>query len=203
MAGSRFNSDAESRYAPIEGEALAVVWALEQSKFFTQGCDKLIVATDHKPLVGLLMDRTMDQVSNARLLRIKQKILLWKFTVIHVPGKTNYFTDATSRRPSGQHDVDGAEAEIAAFNHASIAVTTEEAAARAATEREYVSVVRALEDDERPLEACGEYQKLAEKMYARAGLLYYKDRLVVPKALREKVLDILHAAHQGMGSMQH
>ena len=44
---------------------------------------------------------------------------------------------------------------------------------------------------------------MAEKMYACAGLLYYEDRLVVPKALREKVLDILHAAHQGIGSMQH
>ena len=27
-------------------EALAVAWALEQSKFFTQGCDRLTVATD-------------------------------------------------------------------------------------------------------------------------------------------------------------
>ena len=76
LAGSRFNSDAESRYAPIEGEALAVAWALEQSKFFTQGCDELVVATDHKPLVGLLMDQTLDQITNARLMRIKQKISL-------------------------------------------------------------------------------------------------------------------------------
>ena len=76
MAGSRFNSNAESRYASIEGEALAVAWALEQSKFFTQGCDKLVVATDHKPLVGLLMDRSLDQASNARLLRIKQRIYI-------------------------------------------------------------------------------------------------------------------------------
>ena len=54
LAGSRFNSGAESRYAPIEGEAQAVAWALEQTKFFTQGCDKLTVATDHKPLIALL-----------------------------------------------------------------------------------------------------------------------------------------------------
>ena len=44
---------------------------------------------------------------------------------------------------------------------------------------------------------------MAESVYARAGLLYYEDHLVIPKALREKVLDILHAAHQGIGSMQH
>ena len=51
--------------------------------------------------------------------------------------------------------------------------------------------------------ACGEYRQLWEKVYARAGLLYYEDRLMIPKSLHEKVLDILHAAHQGIGSMQH
>ena len=44
LAGSRFNMGAESHYAPIEGEAQAVAWALEQTKFLTQGCDKLMVA---------------------------------------------------------------------------------------------------------------------------------------------------------------
>lgn len=37
LAGSRFLSGAMSRYAPIEGEALAVTWGLEQSWFFTMG----------------------------------------------------------------------------------------------------------------------------------------------------------------------
>ena len=135
LAGSRFNSDAKSRYAPIGGEVLAVAWALEQSKFFTQGCDKLVVATDHKPLVGLLMDRSLNQVSNAQLLWIKQRISLWKFEVLHVPGKTNYFAYATSRRPSKQVEVNNTEAEIAAFNHASIAITTEAAACAASDDK--------------------------------------------------------------------
>ena len=51
LAGSRFLSSAEQRYAPIEGEALAVAWGLEQTRYFTQGCDDLLVVTDHKPLV--------------------------------------------------------------------------------------------------------------------------------------------------------
>ena len=38
MAGSRFLTGAEKRYAAIEGEALAVAWGLEQTKYFTQGC---------------------------------------------------------------------------------------------------------------------------------------------------------------------
>ena len=71
LAGSRFLSPAESRYAPIEGEALAVAWGLEQSRYFTQGCDKLTVVTDHKPLVKIFGDRTLDEIANPRLFRLK------------------------------------------------------------------------------------------------------------------------------------
>ena len=66
---------AEARYAPIEGEALAVAWALEQTKFFTLGCNDLVVVVDHKPLTKILGDRTLDEIPNPRLFRIKQRTL--------------------------------------------------------------------------------------------------------------------------------
>ena len=75
LAGSRFLQSAEGRYAPVEGEALAVAWALEQTRYFTQGCDDLVVVTDHKPLVKLLGDRTLDEIANTRLFRSKQRTL--------------------------------------------------------------------------------------------------------------------------------
>ena len=51
LAGSRALMPAEANYWPTEGEALAVCWALEDSKFFTLGCNNLAIQTDHKPLV--------------------------------------------------------------------------------------------------------------------------------------------------------
>ena len=56
FAGSRFTTPAESRYAPVEGEALAVAYALEKCRMFVMGCSDLIIATDHKPLVKILGD---------------------------------------------------------------------------------------------------------------------------------------------------
>jgi hypothetical protein len=50
FAGSRFTTDAESRYAPVEGEALAVTYAFEKCRMFTLGCSDLTVVTDHKPV---------------------------------------------------------------------------------------------------------------------------------------------------------
>ena len=78
LAGSRFLQTAEQRYAPIEGEALAVAWGLEQTKFFTQGCDNLLVVTDQNPLVKILGHRTLYQKKNTRLFRLKQRTLPWR-----------------------------------------------------------------------------------------------------------------------------
>ena len=88
------------RVTPIEGEALAVAWGLEQSLYFTQGCDDLVVVTDHKPLVKILGDRTLDEINNSRIFRLKQRTMPWHFEVTHLPGKTNTAADATSRHPS-------------------------------------------------------------------------------------------------------
>jgi hypothetical protein len=100
LAGSRFLSSAEQRYAPIEGEALAVAWRLKQSRYFTQGCDNLLVVTDHKPLVKIFGDRTLDEITNTRLFRLKQRTLPWRFDIMHMPGKANHAADATSCHPS-------------------------------------------------------------------------------------------------------
>ena len=76
LAGSRFLSTAEHRYVLIEGEALAVDWSLAQPKYFTQGCDNLLVVTDNKPLTKIFGDRTLDEIANPRLFRLKQRTLM-------------------------------------------------------------------------------------------------------------------------------
>ena len=104
LAGSRFLKPAETRYAPVEGEALAIAWSLKHTKHFTQGHGKLIIVTDHKPLVQLFGDRALDQIDNPRLFSLKQITLPWRFTVVHRPGKENCFSDATSRNPVDSED---------------------------------------------------------------------------------------------------
>ena len=100
LAGSRFLTAAEERYAAIEGEALAVAWGLEQTKYFTQGCDNLVIVTDHKPLTKIFGDRTLDEITNSQLFRLKQRTLPWRFNITHLPGKSNTAADAMSRHPS-------------------------------------------------------------------------------------------------------
>ena len=81
-----FTHPAESRYAPIEGEALAVVFGLESARHFVLGCDNLVVATDNKLLLGVLNNRHLGDIKNERLLSLKVKTLPYRFSIIHIPG---------------------------------------------------------------------------------------------------------------------
>ena len=72
LMGGRFTSPAESRYSTIEGEALAMTEALQKFKYFVLGCPELIVATDHKPLLGVV-NGNLSNIDNPRLLAIIEK----------------------------------------------------------------------------------------------------------------------------------
>ena len=100
LAGSRFLVGTEQRYVAIEGESLSIAWALEQTKYFTLGCKQLIVVTDHEPLVGIFGDKELNQITNPRIFRLKQRTLPWCFDIAYLPGDTNSAADAVSRKPT-------------------------------------------------------------------------------------------------------
>ena len=59
------------------------------------------MATDHKPLLGILGNMALDTIDNPRLNRIKQRTLPWNYELIHVPGKQQIAADGFSRRKQG------------------------------------------------------------------------------------------------------
>ena len=114
LAGSRFLKKAEQNYWPVEGEALAVKWALEDTRFFTRGCKDLHIQTDHRPLVKLLGNRALDEIDNNRLLSFKEKTMPWRFKIAYVPGCKIPAPDATSRRPDDRAEDDENESHFIA-----------------------------------------------------------------------------------------
>lgn len=220
LIGSRFLSDTESRYAAVEGEALAVAWGLEQTKYFTQGCDNLLVVTDHKPLVKLLGDRTLDEIENTRLFRIKQRTLPWRFDIVHMPGKSNSVADATSRypmflSPSNESNCFSPEDETEhALNAAissqitdHISLSWNEISAATSSDSVLSKVILYVRNGWPPCSksldsATTSFWRLRNKLFLRDGdVLMYKDRVVVPLSLQSRVLNLLHSAHQGTSGM--
>ena len=104
LMGSRFTHAAESRYAPIEGEALAVADALDKARHFVLGCKNLTIAVDHRPLLKIFGDRSLDHIYNTRLRNLKEKTLRYRFKMVHIPGVKNKTPDTLSRHPTGDHN---------------------------------------------------------------------------------------------------
>lgn len=231
LAGSRFLKPAETRYAPVEGEALAIAWSLEQTKYFTQGCDNLLIITDHKPLVKLLGDKMLDEISNPRLFRLKQRTLMWRFDIVHMPGKGNFFADATSRNPinnANEDDIEITSSESLSSIRCSDSSTNIMELQLISNSHDMVNKIRAItwmtvlqacETDETAMQlkriiesgfpdkktelplGLSEFWEYRTELYIVDDLIFYKQRVFIPPCLRPEVLDSLHSAHQGVTSM--
>ena len=82
---SRSLTDAETRYAVIEKEALAATWACEKFSDYILGMS-FTLETDHKPLVPLLSTTDLDKMP-PRVLRFRLRMMRFSPVVIHVQGK--------------------------------------------------------------------------------------------------------------------
>ena len=211
LVGSRFTHAAETRYAPVEGEALAVVEALNKARYFVLGCEKLIIAVDHKPLLKLFGDRSLEDIPNPRLRNLKEKTLAFKFSMIHVPGIKHKAADAISRNPVSPPTKLILGDDIASASMASPLSTATQTAVtlnkvRVATASELHDLVELVESgfprhrNEMP-ERLKDYYQLESEMSTEEGIIYYKNRVVIPPSLRQEVLDTLHSAHQGTSTM--
>ena len=90
-------SETEMRYAQIEKEALALVYACEKFSDYVLG-KPILLETDHKPLVPLLGNKSLDTLS-PRVLRFRIHLMRFQYSISHVPGKTLYMADTLSRAP--------------------------------------------------------------------------------------------------------
>ncbi|KAK9496780.1 hypothetical protein O3M35_012973 [Rhynocoris fuscipes] len=99
MFASRTLSPAETRYAQVEKEALALTWACEKFSNMILGSDFVLV-TDHKPLVVLLGQKPIGELS-PRLQRFRMRLLNYQYCVQYVPGKHFYTPDCLSRSAEG------------------------------------------------------------------------------------------------------
>ena len=220
LAGSRFTNGAESRYAPVEGETLAVEWGLEATKHYTLGNPKLLVATDHKPLLKILGDRKLEDIPNPRLVNLKEKTLRWHFDIIHIPGKIHIGPDTMSRREvtanlvtmMGNREDDQGCKDREIYLEYKVSANIPHPISWQQL-REHVSkdsTLQMLSDQissgfppEKKLLRLElrEYWHHRDVLTQVDGVPLFKNRVIIPKSLRPEVLDTLHSAHQGVSGM--
>ncbi|XP_052751506.1 uncharacterized protein K02A2.6-like [Galleria mellonella] len=92
---SRTLTDAQTRYAQVEKEMLAIVFGCERFHQYIYGQKGVIVESDHKPLEGIFK-KPLASVP-ARLQRMLLRLQCYDLTVTYVPGKYMFIADMLSR----------------------------------------------------------------------------------------------------------
>ena len=98
QCGSASLSATQSRYSTVELECLAIVHAIQKCHYYLAGVQQLEVWTDHRPLVGAF-SKHLHTLTNQRLIRMREKVPSYNFTVTWTPGKNHHIADALSRAP--------------------------------------------------------------------------------------------------------
>ena len=92
---SRALTSTEQRYAQIEKEAPAAIWACERFNDYLVGMS-FQIQTDHKPLVPLLGSKDLDSLP-PRIQRFQMRFMRFHYTIVHILGKELSMADALSR----------------------------------------------------------------------------------------------------------
>ena len=220
QAGSRFLADAETRYAVIELELLAVAWATKKCRIFLSGLPTFTIITDHHPLIPILNSHRLDEIENPRLQRLRTHLLAYNFTVQWVKGASNSAADALSRHPCSQpiQGEDMAEFDVDVHSPSSLVKCAQSAELRAVygdnlrlqelhgharNDKEYQDLLRLIQagfpDRKGDLPPnLKKYWGSREHLGVDEGLVVYGCRLFIPATFRLTILHRLHEAHQGI-----
>jgi len=206
-AASRALSDTEKRYATIEQEALGVVWACEKFRDYIIGL-KVVIKTDHKPLVPLLNDIELDKLP-ARVQRFRMRLMRFDYHVEHIPGRDNVIADALSRSIGPLHESDAMFVEEVELYAVTMLYQT------ASSPR--LGQLKALQEQDEVISRVLQYVRGNWPAYLPShelllrpyfenrlklsiidNILVFDDRIVIPQVERLAVLDKIHSGHLGV-----
>lgn len=189
---SRSLSETEINYAQIEKEFLAIVFACQKYHYYIYGRN-ITIKTDHKPLLSI-MEKQLAKIPNARLQRMKLRLIKYNLQLTYVPGKYLYVADLLSRYFMKEKN----DMEIPELNELvhSLNVSNEkqqQVKKEIETDESLNSLKKILIDGwpnkKKDLkESIRMYWKFKNELLIQDEIIYFNDRIIVPIKMRKDVL---------------
>jgi transposase InsO family protein len=203
---SKTLSQAERNYSQLDREALAIIYAVKRLHKYVYG-RKFAIVTDHKPLEYILkQDGCKSAHANQRVIRWGVFLANYDYEIVGRRTNEIPMADMLSRVEVGSDvatfDVGAVDIFFKADRNLRAAiVATFEVCKQFALLKQYVKfgwpkVIKNISVALRP------YYRVHSELSFHDELLYRNGRLIVPKPLRQTILDNLHSAHLGMVKMK-
>ena len=207
-------TDCQQRYAQIDREALAIMFAISRFHKYIWG-RKFILQTDNAPLRHILCpDKPIPVMAAQRLQHWAYALQAYQFEIVHKQGSALLHVDALSRVPSPQTFVSESDLQSHFVDVLSISSIPSDLPLNVSVIREeskkdpvlskvilqtqlgWPHLDKYLEDVLKP------FFKLSSQLSIEKGCLLYMSRVVIPASLQSKVLEILHEGHAGIVRMK-
>ncbi|XP_059095941.1 uncharacterized protein LOC131890587 [Tigriopus californicus] len=207
QCGSRFLKDAETRYAIVELEALAIYWAIRKCRTYLAGMEHFKVLSDHKPLQTIFNQQMLNAIENPRILNYRSRLSSFKFTVEWRCGKTHFIPDALSRAPISIPEViddldpDPSNLQVALVKAHESDLTLEDLSSHARESQDYGCLRDAIKQNIVAKARSGYvslFKKMSDELSLDGNLILRGSRIVIPPPAIKNILSLLHSSHQGI-----
>ncbi|XP_043194801.1 uncharacterized protein K02A2.6-like isoform X2 [Amphibalanus amphitrite] len=208
---SRTLTEAERKYAQIEREALAIIFAVKRWHQYLCGRSFTLV-TDHKPLCHIFGPHTqVPSVAAARLQRWALILSMYQYDVEYLPGSRNVAADALSRLPGPDtcdrtvHVLEDVEEGCCAVDDV-LPVTAAQVASATAKDPVLSVVLGWARTGAWPGHANDSrlkpYLQRREQLTVIDGCVQLGEKVVIPDRYRAQLLKELHEGHVGIHKMK-
>ena len=182
--------------------------ALRKMRLMTIGNDKIIVKTDHLPLIGILK-KPLEKIETKRLMKFAERLQDYSFKIEYVQGIKNEVADALSRNPVTKQNVVEHNIEnrlmvnlISEFQGKEVC-SMKQLKGIAKNDNDYRLIKDALQDgikakDITPDHPARPYKADWNLLAINQDLITIGDRILVPKGARKDILRGLHISHLGL-----
>ena len=192
-------SEAQQRYAQIEKELLAIVFACEKFNQFIYG-KTVDVETDHKPLVSIFKKALND--CPMRLQRMLLRLQQYDLQVNYKKGTELYVADTLSRAYMDSKDSLEEELEIhmvLPISPTKLKELQEETQKDPVLQRLKQVIVNSWPQRKSHLSpSIQSYWDYKEELTIYDDLIFKRDKVVIPTVLRKEMLKVVHQPHLGV-----
>ena len=207
---SKSLSEAEQRYSNIERELLGVVWAIQHFNHYTFA-NKINIISDHKPLQPLFSGKALTSCS-PRTARLLLKVIDRDVMFFYQQGPSMHLADPLSRlsthniEDGNKEEVQGLKVNICDITSVKN-VTLDQFKEHTGMDEDFkllkMYVMHGWPSAQQDcVEQLRSYYTFKEEISFIDGLLFKGNRVIVPKALRNKTLEVLHRSHMGIVKTQ-